>query len=174
MAADPPAVDLRDTTPNDLDYVMRLEGDPANARFVTVWSRRRHLEAIRSTDEAHFLLTDALTDAASATPAGFLLFAGLENPHGSIELRRIVIERPGRGYGRAALRWAKRWAFDEQRAHRLWLDVKTFNAPARALYAGEGFIEEGTLRECERGPEGYESLVLMSILEPEYRKASHP
>ena len=35
-----------------------------------------------------------------------MLFAGLENPHGSIELRRIVVELPGLDYGRAALRWA--------------------------------------------------------------------
>ena len=68
------------------------------------------------------------------------------------------------------MRWAKRWEFDQQGAHRLWLDVKTFNAAALNLYASEGFVEEGTLRECEHGPEGYESLVLMSLLVHEYQK----
>ncbi len=165
MNADPPAVLVRATTPADLDYVLRLEGDPHNARFITPWSRDRHAQAIEVADERHFLFLGA----DSREPAGFLLFAGLLSPHARLELRRIVSDRPSRGYGRAALRWAKRWAFEMQGAHRLWLDVKTFNTVARSLYTSEGFVEEGTLRECEKGSEGCESLVLMSMLEREYR-----
>ena len=156
----------RATTSADLEYIERLENDPQAARFVTVWTQSQHQAAIDSSDLHHVILEDS----HSETRVGFVLFAGLDNPHRSIELRRIVIERPGRGHGRLALRWAKRWAFNERGAHRLWLDVKTFNAAARHLYASEGFVDEGILRECERGPDGYESLVLMSILEHEYRE----
>lgn len=35
----------------------------------------------------------------------------------------------------------------------------------RAVYEREGFRYEGTLRECLKGPEGFESLVVMSVLE---------
>jgi hypothetical protein len=31
--------------------------------------------------------------------------------------------------------------------------------------------DEGTLRECLKGPEGFESLVVMSVLEQEYGDA---
>lgn len=85
-----------------------------------------------------------------------------------IELRRVVIVDKGRGYGRAVVRTVKELAFGELHAHRLWLDVKVHNDRARVLYLEEGFVEEGTLRECVRAPDGYESLVVMSLLRNEY------
>ena len=43
---------------------------------------------------------------------------------------------------------------------------------ALALYASEGFVEEGRLRESVRvqvdGADGYDSLVVMSLLDREY------
>jgi RimJ/RimL family protein N-acetyltransferase len=49
--------------------------------------------------------------------------------------------------------------------------VKEFNHAARALYRSEGFVEEGTLRECLTGPTGYESVLIMAILDSEYNPA---
>lgn len=60
-------------------------------------------------------------------------------------------------------------AFDELAAHRLWLDVFEHNARARHVYRSVGFSEEGVLRECVKQQERYASLVVMSILEDEYR-----
>jgi diamine N-acetyltransferase len=60
-------------------------------------------------------------------------------------------------------------AFDTLTAHRLWLDVKEWNLRARTLYEREGFRYEGTLRECCKETTGYSSLIVMSILESEYR-----
>jgi diamine N-acetyltransferase len=77
-------------------------------------------------------------------------------------------------YGRAAVRAIKRHAFETLAAHRLWFDVKEHNTRARAVYEKEGFCYEGTLRECQKGPDGFESLVVMSVLEHEYRHASPP
>jgi len=84
---------------------------------------------------------------------------------------RIVVTDKGKGYGRAAVRAIKRYAFDSLSAHRLWLDVKEHNTRARAVYEKEGFRYEGTLRECRKGPAGFESLVVMSVLEQEDRDA---
>jgi RimJ/RimL family protein N-acetyltransferase len=67
------------------------------------------------------------------------------------------------------VRAVKRFAFEEHQAHRLWLDVKAFNARARHLYASEGFVEEGVLRECLRGESRFDSLVILSMLASEYR-----
>jgi RimJ/RimL family protein N-acetyltransferase len=66
------------------------------------------------------------------------------------------------------LRETKRFAFDELKAHRLWLDVKQTNARARQLYEAEGFTTEGVLRECLKTDGKYESLVVMSMLRGEY------
>ena len=51
--------------------------------------------------------------------------------------------------------------------------MKSLNARALRLYASEGFVEEGRLRESLRvGTDetaGWESLVVMSVLEREYQ-----
>ena len=60
-------------------------------------------------------------------------------------------------------------AFRDLGAHRFWLDVKSANARALSLYRSEGFVEEGRLRESVRSGGGYDSLIVMSLLEPEYR-----
>ena len=59
-------------------------------------------------------------------------------------------------------------AFDDLGAHRFWLDVRTHNARARGVYESEGFVAEGTLRECVRGADGFDSLVVMSMLQAEF------
>lgn len=62
-------------------------------------------------------------------------------------------------------------AFRDLHAHRFWLDVKSLNARALALYGSEGFVEEGRLRESVRlfgQASGYDTLVVMSLLDREY------
>jgi RimJ/RimL family protein N-acetyltransferase len=83
----------------------------------------------------------------------------------------VVVAEKGVGYGRAAVRAVARLAFEELRAHRLWLDVKAQNARARRLYESEGFMTEGVLREClARADGGYDSLVVMSLLATDYAR----
>jgi diamine N-acetyltransferase len=91
----------------------------------------------------------------------------------SIELKRLVLQRKGVGQGRHCVRLLKHMAFSDLRAHRFWLDVKALNTRAQSLYASEGFIEEGRLRESVRltlqGADGYDSLIVMSLLDREYQ-----
>ena len=56
--------------------------------------------------------------------------------------------------------------------------MKSLNTRALALYADEGFAEEGRLRESVRvnvgaaaaaGADGYDTLVVMSLLDREYQ-----
>ena len=155
---------LRETMFADLDCVLSIEADTNNAQFLSPWLRDRHQQAIENPDEAHWLIVDAGSDK----PLGFVLLAGLTNSHGSVELRRIVVADKGKGIGRAGLRIVTQRVFEEFGAHRLWLDVKEFNHRARRFYASEGFVEEGRLREALRGPDGYETLIVMSMLESEY------
>ena len=50
---------------------------------------------------------------------------------------------------------------------------KSLNLPAMHFYQAEGFVEEGRLREsvriCIEGADGYDSLVVMSLLDREYQ-----
>jgi diamine N-acetyltransferase len=160
-------LELRRTTANDLPYVLAAEGDEENSRFIAVWPEEKHRAALDDPHIAHLIIASQ----PESQPIGFVILAGVQGEHRSIEFLRIVVTEKGKGYGRAAVRAIKRHACDTLSAHRLWLDVKAQNTRARAVYAKEGLRYEGTLRDCLKGPEGFESLVVMSVLEHEYRDA---
>jgi RimJ/RimL family protein N-acetyltransferase len=160
----PARVRLRPTMQSDLDYVLSLESDPANLPYITPWERTQHEAAIRFPDFRHFVIEGG----PGLDAAGFLILIGCRSPHQSLELKRMVVQVKGQGLGRAALRVAKKIAFDDLGAHRFWLDVKGLNVRARALYESEGFQFEGQLRDAVRVPGGYDSLIVLSMLQPEF------
>ena len=151
-------------TEADLDYVMSIERAAAEERFVWQWSREQHVQALNAPGRLHVIIEAVADDRA----VGFILINDVHSASKCIEFQRIVVEPRDKGYGRQSIRLLKRYAFEELRAHRLWLSVKEFNARGRALYRSEGFVEEGTLRECVKGPAGYESVLIMAILDREY------
>jgi RimJ/RimL family protein N-acetyltransferase len=157
-------VRLRPTMSSDLEFVLSLEQDPANLPFITPWERTQHEAAIRFPDFRHFIVEGG----PGLDAVGFIILIGCKSRNQSLELKRMVVRSKGEGFGRAGLRMAKKVAFDDLGAHRLWLDVKTHNARAKGLYDSEGFVLEGTLREAVRVPDGFESLVVMSMLQPEF------
>ena len=164
QARAPVRVRLRPTMQSDLEFVLSLENDPANLPFITPWERTQHEAAIRFPDFRHFIIEGG--EALDA--AGFLILIGCRSKNLSLELKRMVVQSKGGGLGRAALRVAKKVAFDDLGAHRFWLDVKTHNTRAKALYDSEGFVVEGTLREAVKTAGGFESLVVMSMLQAEF------
>jgi diamine N-acetyltransferase len=154
---------------SDLDFVVSVENDGANLPFITAWERTQHEGALRFPDFRHFIV-----EAGAGTErAGFVILQGCRNPHRSVELKRLVLQPKGRGLGRRCVRRLKQMAFDDLGAHRFWLDVKALNTRALALYTSEGFVEEGRLRESVRltlqGADGYDSLIVMSLLDREYQ-----
>lgn len=159
-------VRLRPTMQSDLDYVLTLERDPENLPYITPWEKIQHEAAIRFPDFRHFIIEGG----PDLERAGFLILIGCRNQHQSIELKRMVVQHKHQGFGRAALRVAKKVAFDDLGAHRFWLDVKKRNTRAKALYDTEGFEFEGELREAVKIEGGYDSLVVLSMLESEYAR----
>jgi RimJ/RimL family protein N-acetyltransferase len=155
---------LRPTMLSDLDWVASVETDAANLPFITPWERTQHEGAIRFPDSRHFIVETG----DGSERAGFVILQGCRNPNRSMELKRIVLQPKGRGLGRACVRLLKRMAFRDLRAHRFWLDVKALNTRALALYRSEGFVEEGRLRESVRAGDGWDCLVVMSMLDREY------
>ena len=161
----PSSLRLRPTMLSDLDFVISVEQDQANRPFITPWARTQHEGAIRFPDFRHFIV-----EAGEGTEAvGFVILQGCRNPHGSVELKRIVLQAKGQGLGRACVRLLAQMAFRDLHAHRFWLDVKSLNTRALALYRSEGFVEEGCLRESVTTDDGYDSLIVMSMLESEYQ-----
>ena len=160
---------LRPTLLSDLDFVISVESDPRNRPFITPWDRTQHEGAVRIPDFRHFIVEAGPAYEA----AGFVILQGCRNPHRSVELKRIVLQPKGQGLGRACVRLLKALAFHDLKAHRFWLDVKSLNQRALALYQSEGFVEEGRLRESVRvtgdDADGYDTLVVMSLLDREYQ-----
>jgi diamine N-acetyltransferase len=160
------SVRLRPTMSSDLEFVLSVEYDAANRPFITPWDRTQHEGAIRFPDFRHFII-----EAGIGYPsAGFVILQGCRNPHRSIELKRMVLQPAlhGQGIGRQCIGLLAQMAFRDLAAHRLWLDVKALNVRAQALYRSEGFVEEGRLRESVRTEDGYDSLIVMSMLEYEH------
>ncbi len=165
----PPPLRLRPTMLSDLDFVISVETDGRNLPFITPWERTQHEGAVRFPDFRHFIVEAG----AAGERSGFVILQGCRNAQRSVELKRLVLQAKGQGIGRRCVRWLKQMAFRDLKAHRFWLDVKSLNTPALALYASEGFVEEGRLRESVRvtidNADGYDSLVVMSMLDREYQ-----
>ena len=172
---------LRPTMLSDLAFVAAVESDQRNLPFISPWERTQHEGALRFPDFRHFIVELSADNADAGTRDGFVILQGCRNPHKSVELKRLVLQTKGQGAGRRCVRLLKQMAFRDLHAHRFWLDVKSLNTRALALYASEGFVEEGRLRECVRetgresvrshhdGADGYDSLVVMSLLDREYQ-----
>ena len=164
---------LRPTMLSDLDYVVSVENDPANRPFITRWERTQHEGALRFPDCRHFIVETGSNADEAGTRDGFVILQGCRNPHKSVELKRLVLQSKGLGLGRQCVRLLKRMAFRDLHAHRFWLDVQSLNTRALKLYASEGFVEEGRLRESVRvsgdAADGYDTLIVMSLLDREYQ-----
>ena len=75
----------------------------------------------------------------------------------------------GQGLGTDAVRCVLAHAFDTLRLHRVDLRVLTFNHRAIACYEKCGFVKEGVEREGAYIAGEWQSDIMMSILEQEYR-----
>lgn len=155
---------VRRATAADLDFVLAAEHADDNRRGVEPWKRSQHESALADPDFRYLVV-----ETEEHGRMGYIILAGCSGSHRNIEFKRLVITDKGRGFGRVAVRHVKRVAFEELEAHRLWLDVKAWNQRAQHLYQSEGFVREGLLRECLRTVDGHESLVVMSMLEDEYK-----
>jgi ribosomal-protein-alanine N-acetyltransferase len=77
-----------------------------------------------------------------------------------------------KGFGTETTRLILKYAFDSLCLHRIDLRVLSFNQRAIACYEKCGFVREGVEREGALIGGEWQSDVLMSILEAEYRAVS--
>ena len=122
---------------------------------------------------SYFRLPAALARHRESHRAAFAMLRGLLSEHKQVELKRIVVRTPNEGIGRELLTEVAGRAFGEYSAHRLFLDVFVTNDRARHVYENFGFRKEGIMRDAVYRDGAYHSLVLMSLLETEYRCATN-
>ena len=157
-------VALRPTAPSDIENIIKMERDADNIPFIRQWSADKHRAAIGDANIAHLVIETSKEKRI----VGYAILIGLDNPDKSVEFKRLVINEKGKGYGRKAMQMVKKYAFENLKIHRLWLEVLENNSRAFQLYKSEGFIIEGTHRESMRQGDKFLSLIVMSLLSHEY------
>lgn len=162
------SIRLRPTTSEDLSFVLNAEQHQDNRAFILHWAREHHEAALHSPDLRHVILERE----SDSTPVGYAILEGVASSHQDVQLRRIVVTEKSQGYGQVAIELIKTYVFEELKVHRLWLDVKETNNRAQYVYSKHGFVTEGTMRECIKVGDRFESFVVMSILEQEYHSHS--
>lgn len=78
----------------------------------------------------------------------------------------------GKGYGTAACRATVAHAFDDLNLNRIQLGVLPENAAAIAVYAKNGFIQEGVLRQAAYKCGEYRDVILMALTRDDYVKTA--
>lgn len=154
---------IRLATSSDLPRIATLERTPWARQFVGQWSVERHIATFAGRDARYYVSGPAGEDLQA-----YAILRGLEEESGSIELKRIVVAKPGFGLGRSILKELIRITFTEFKAHRMFLDVYDDNLRARHLYENLGFRYEGIMRDAARRDNVWCDLHLMSLLEDEY------
>lgn len=149
---------------NDIAWIIELENHPENNTFVWQGSYEEHLAEIE--DPNHYLLIHL---NEQDEPVGYSLNRFCERSR-IFELRRIVIERKGQGYGRKAILSLLHFAFLELGVQRFWLDVYPHNHVGVSLYKSLGFIQEAHLRRSDYQRGEFFDQLIFSMLKEEYEK----
>jgi diamine N-acetyltransferase len=154
----------RRATTTDIAQICRLETLPEFRAQVGSWPPDQHLKNLADPDVSYIVAEDAQGHIAA-----FAILRGLLSEHRAVELKRFVVGIPNQGTGKRFLAEIADRAFGEYGAHRLFLDVFVNNDRARHVYEAFGFQKEGIMREAIYRDGTYHSLVLMSLLDGEYR-----
>lgn len=135
---------LRRAGLEDLKFIMELQHKPENVKFIVPFSEKFHTEIINSDNSENM---DVIAEEISTGKSvGYYMLCNLYGS--SIEIRHVIIDKKGEGYGREGLKLLLQWSFEVRKFHRAWLDCKTYNSRALHLYESCGFVREGISREC--------------------------
>lgn len=120
-----------------------------------------------ASSRSHWLLITTFDE----TPIGRIGYVDLDHRNRRAEVA-IQIGEPrfwSQGYGSDALTSFLRYLFDGLNLHKVWLQVADWNQRARRAYVKCGFQEDCVLRSHTFLDGRYYDVVIMSILEAEYR-----
>ena len=78
---------FRQTSEDDLSFVMETEREPENAQFITQWSFEQHRDVMNNETMAHWIIQAAHDNRR----LGYIILDGIDNPNKSIEFKRSVV-----------------------------------------------------------------------------------
>jgi ribosomal-protein-alanine N-acetyltransferase len=151
--------------PEDIEAIIALESHPENRNFLWVGTREEHLQEID--DPCHLLLV--FRDRQHTELIGYALIR-LDFHSRRFEIRRIAIDKKGKGYGKEAMQALLSFAFCDLQMNKVWLDVYPHNTLGIQLYENLGFQREGILRENYFDETlGYLDQMIYSMLKGEFQ-----
>ncbi|MCJ7688334.1 MAG: GNAT family N-acetyltransferase [Clostridiaceae bacterium] len=156
---------ILDATEEDIETIIKLESHEDNRKFVWIGTFEEHKAEIN--DEKHLLYVFKRKE--DNLIVGFALIR-LDSKSEIFELRRIAISEKGIGYGKEALSALFKYAFEDLKSNRFWLDVYPDNAIGIKLYEGMGMHCDGVLRQNYKSERGYLDQKIYSMLKSEYFK----
>jgi len=148
----------------NIPKLIQIESD--NSEFIGQYDFDRHKAVIDSNDEMHL----SIFDKSDNSLVGHIILAGLKSTSDSIEFRRIVVSKKGKGFGKDSINLIKKYCFEDLKAHRIWLDVLEDNIRAIEIYKSYGFKTGRVLRESIKINGHYHSLKIMAILANDYSR----
>ncbi len=110
----------------DISFITRIEHAPEFREYIGTCTAEEHAAAMNNPDTQYLTAFDEAGNAI-----GYIILRGIQSEHRNIELKRIVIQSPGCGYGKRVLQILLKKIFEEFGAHRLWLDVFETNSRAQ-------------------------------------------
>lgn len=171
-----PAVALRALEPGDLPRLYEYRNDPETTRDLVGFSVHYSHAALAQWLESHARRTDeALWAIAARADDRCIGHAGLYQIDHRVRKASfgILIGDPaerGKGIGTAVTRAVVDYGFAELNLHRVELDVLATNPRAIHIYEKLGFRREGVLRHAQFRGGAYVDLVLMAVLDTEWRR----
>lgn len=149
--------------PNDLEKIIEIETHPENYDYTWHNTKEEYLELVES--EGVYII--AFRRKGQSEIIGYSILVH-DDKMDSLEFKRMANMDKNNGYGQEIIEGIKKFAFTDLNAHRLWLDVFTFNYRAIYIYEKLNFKREGTLRDIYKDSGGYHSQHVYSMLKDEY------
>jgi len=152
-----------DADESDINFIIEMEEHPENRDYIWQGTYEEHLSEIY--DDQHLLLV--FRCRKNNTPIGYSL-SRVDFKSEIYELRRFVISDKGKGYGTEAMKVHLKYAFEDLKVNRFWLDVFPDNVAGIKLYESFKMHRDGVLRQNYKADRGYLDQIIFSMLKNEY------
>lgn len=157
------SLNIVEASESDIETIMEIEDDKDNKDYIWSGTYEEHLSEIKDKDHLLFVIKEKDTGDI----VGFALI-GLDFKSDKFEIRRIAIQKKGKGYGGELMTALIRYAFEETKTNRVWLDVYPDNEIGIKLYESLGLHKDGRLRQNYKSERGYLDQIVYSLLREEY------
>lgn len=157
---------------NDDELLMNWSGSLFSYPLTTK-SLEWYIDDVNDINNSDVFIYKAL-DITTGNTVGHISLGSISKKNKSARISRVLvggIDSRGKGYCQQMVKNVLKIGFEELKLHRISLGVYNFNLAAISCYQKSGFIIEGTTRDVLNYKGEWWSLIEMSILEDEWKKA---